>query len=124
MAAEDAAAPVPPASPFAQVLENIRNLSQRQKLAAGGALAFGIALIVGVMLWSRQPDYSVLFSNLAEKDGGAVVTSLQAQNIPYKFSDNGNAILVPATQVQAALRIGAVVHAASRIAASETALQG
>ena len=31
---------------------------------------------------------------------------------------------VPATQVQAALRIGAVVHAASRIAASETALQG
>jgi flagellar M-ring protein FliF len=99
MAAEDAAAPVPPASPFAQVLENIRNLSQRQKLAAGGALAFGIALIVGVMLWSRQPDYSVLFSNLAEKDGGAVVTSLQAQNIPYKFSDNGNAILVPAAQV-------------------------
>ena len=31
---------------------------------------------------------------------------------------------VPATQVQAALRIAAVVHAASRIAASETALQG
>ena len=40
MAAEDAAAPVPPASPFAQVLENIRNLSQRQKIAAGAALAF------------------------------------------------------------------------------------
>ena len=30
---------------------------------------------------------------------------------------------VPAQQVQTALRIGAVVHAASRIAASETALQ-
>ena len=30
---------------------------------------------------------------------------------------------VPATQVQAALRIAAVVHAASRIVASETALQ-
>jgi flagellar M-ring protein FliF len=99
MAAEDAAAPVPPASPFAQVLENIRNLSQRQKLAAGGALAAAIALIVGVMLWSSRPEYSVLFSNLAEKDGGAVVTSLQAQNVPYKFSDNGNAILVPASQV-------------------------
>ena len=56
MAAEDAAAPVPPASPFAQVLENIRNLSQRQKIAAGAALAFAIALVVGVILWSRQPD--------------------------------------------------------------------
>ncbi|WP_374598122.1 carboxymuconolactone decarboxylase family protein [Brevundimonas sp.] len=31
---------------------------------------------------------------------------------------------VPATQVQAALRIGAVVHAASRIVASETVLAG
>ena len=31
---------------------------------------------------------------------------------------------VPATQIQAALRIGAVVHAASRIAASEAALAG
>jgi alkyl hydroperoxide reductase subunit D len=31
---------------------------------------------------------------------------------------------VPAAQVQAALRIGAVVHAASRIAASEAALAG
>ena len=99
MAAEDAAAPVPPASPFAQVLENIRNLSQRQKIAAGAALAFAIALVVGVILWSRQPDYAVLFSNLEEKDGGAVVASLQQQNVPYKFSDNGNAILVPTNQV-------------------------
>ncbi|WP_374242974.1 flagellar basal-body MS-ring/collar protein FliF [Zoogloea sp.] len=99
MAAEDAAAPVPPASPFAQVLENIRNLSQRQKIAAGAALAFAIALVVGVILWSRQPDYAVLFSNLEEKDGGAVVASLQQQNVPYKFSENGNAILVPSSQV-------------------------
>ena len=99
MAAEDAAAPVPPASPFAQVLENIRNLSQRQKIAAGAAQAFAIALVVGVILWSRQPDYAVLFSNLEEKDGGAVVASLQQQNVPYKFSENGNAILVPSSQV-------------------------
>ncbi|MDD3355165.1 flagellar basal-body MS-ring/collar protein FliF [Zoogloea sp.] len=100
MAAEDAAvAPAPPASPVAQVLENIRNLSQRQKLAAGAALAFGIALIVGVLLWSRQPDYGVLFSGLAEKDGGAVLAALQQQNIPYKISDNGSAIMVPSAQV-------------------------
>ncbi|HMW53004.1 MAG TPA: flagellar basal body M-ring protein FliF, partial [Rhodocyclaceae bacterium] len=66
MAAEDAAAPpVPPPSPFTQVLENIRALSQRQKIAAGAALAAAIALVVGVLLWSRQPDYAVLFSNLA-----------------------------------------------------------
>ena len=45
MAAEDAAAPpVPPPSPFTQVLENIRALSQRQKIAAGAALAAAIWL--------------------------------------------------------------------------------
>ena len=84
MAAEDAAAPVPPASPFAQVLENIRNLSQRQKIAAGAALAFAIALVVGVILWSRQPDYAVLFSNLEEKDGGSSI-AVRASNCKRWF---------------------------------------
>ncbi|NTV09359.1 MAG: flagellar M-ring protein FliF [Zoogloea sp.] len=97
MAAEAAAAPAP--SPLQQVLENIRKLSQRQKIAGAVALALGIALIVGVLLWSRQPDYVVLFSNLSEKDGGTVVTSLQQQNVPYKFSEGGGAILVPSTMV-------------------------
>ena len=54
--------------PFAQVLENIRNLSQRQKIADDWRGAgFAIALVVGVILWSRQPDYAVLFSNLATR---------------------------------------------------------
>ena len=40
-------------------------------------------------MWSRQPDYRVLFSNLSDRDGGAIVAALQQGNIPYKFADAG-----------------------------------
>jgi flagellar M-ring protein FliF len=73
-------------------------------------LMAGIAAIIALMtvfwLWSQQPDYRVLFSNYSDKDGGAIVASLEKMNIPYKFSDSGNAILVPAAQVhQARLKL-------------------
>jgi len=66
-------------------------------LSAGAALI--LAIMVGVWLWSQQPEYRVLFSNFNDKDGGAIVASLQQMNIPYKYSDSGTAILVPASQV-------------------------
>ena len=66
-------------------------------LAAGAAGI--VAIMAAVLLWSQQPDYRVLFSNFSDRDGGAIVASLQAMNVPYKFSEGGNAILVPASQV-------------------------
>lgn len=58
-----------------------------------------VSIMAAVWMWSQQPDYRVLFSNYSDRDGGAIVASLQQQNIPYKFSDGGSAILVPADQV-------------------------
>ncbi|TDN67936.1 flagellar basal-body MS-ring/collar protein FliF [Paraburkholderia sp. BL10I2N1] len=63
------------------------------------AVALLVAIVAGLVLWSRAPDYKVLYSNLSDRDGGAIITALQAANIPYKFSDSGGAILVPAEQV-------------------------
>ncbi|MDB5799706.1 MAG: fliF [Rhodocyclales bacterium] len=94
MAAEDTlAAPVP--SPIQVMVDNLNKLSQRQKLAGAVALAVAIALLVGVWLWSNKPQYSILFSNVAEKDGGSIITALQAQNIPYRVDNGGSTILVP-----------------------------
>lgn len=75
-------------------------------------LVAGIAAIVAVMvvfwLWSQKPDYRVLFSNFADKDGGAIVAELDKLNIPYQFAEGGNAILVPADQVhQVRLKLAA-----------------
>lgn len=76
-------------------------------------LVAGIAAIVAVMvvfwLWSQKPDYRVLFSNYADKDGGAIVAELDKLNIPYQFAEGGGAILVPAEQVhQARLKLAAM----------------
>lgn len=99
MATADTANASDAASPAAQALQRFNQLSQRQKIAGAVALALAIAMLVGVWLWSRAPDYAVLFSNLEERDGGAIVTALQQQNVPYRISSNGSAILVPSETV-------------------------
>ncbi|HKN04412.1 MAG TPA: flagellar basal-body MS-ring/collar protein FliF [Buttiauxella sp.] len=66
-------------------------------LVIAGAAA--IAILVAMVLWAKTPDYKVLYSNLADQDGGAIVTQLTQMNVPYRFSDNGSAILVPAEKV-------------------------
>ncbi|MEM5371564.1 flagellar basal-body MS-ring/collar protein FliF [Paraburkholderia azotifigens] len=63
------------------------------------AVAVLVAVIAGLILWSRSPDYKVLYSNVSDQDGGAIVAALQQANVPYKFSDAGGAILIPADQV-------------------------
>ena len=72
------------------------------------AAAAVIAVMAVFWLWSQQPDYRVLFSNYTDKDGGAIVAALEKMNVPYKFSESGTAILVPASQVhQARLKLAA-----------------
>ncbi len=90
--------PAPPTSPLELIRDNFNRLTARQKIAGAAAIAVSIALLTGVWLWSKQPNYAVLFSGLAEKDGGAIIAALQAQNVPFKVTDNGSAILVPAQQ--------------------------
>lgn len=105
--AENVAAPPPDsATPVSatnarlqQILDNIKALSQQQKLAAAAALALAIALVVGALMWNRAPDYAVLFSNLEERDGGQIINNLQSQNVPYRMSPDGRAILVPKERV-------------------------
>ncbi|MFN7087963.1 MAG: flagellar basal-body MS-ring/collar protein FliF, partial [Burkholderiales bacterium] len=65
-------------------------------------LALAIAVLVGAWLWTKEPPYGVLFSNLSDQDGGQIVAALQQQNIPYKVSESGGAILVPVSQVHEA----------------------
>lgn len=80
-------------------LSFLRSLPRAAQL--GGAAAL-VALIVVSLLWSRSPDYSVLFSNLEDRDGGSIVSALGQMNVPYRFSENGSAILVPKDRVHEA----------------------
>lgn len=91
-------------------LGNMGLAGNKSLLANKLLLILGIAAVAAVMvvswLWSQQPDYRVLFSNYNDKDGGAIVAALEQMNVPYKFSEGGGAILVPADQVhQARLKL-------------------
>ena len=63
------------------------------------AAALSIAILIAGWMWSQAPDYKVLFTGIADKDGGAVVAALAQMNVPYKMSESGGAILVPAPMV-------------------------
>ena len=74
-------------------------LPMRSKLS----MALGVAALAGVVLamtlWSSKGDFKVLYANLSDKDGGAVIAQLSQMNVPYRMSEGGAAILVPALQV-------------------------
>ena len=95
--AELPAAPSAPAAPaWAQRLSNL-DRGQRLRLGLGVALLV-VAGIAGILM-GKQAEWRVLFSNLADKDGGAIVAQLSTMNIPYKYSEGGGAIMVPADRV-------------------------
>jgi len=72
-------------------------LNQRVSLVVAAlAVAGGLT---GVVLWSQRPDYQLLFGRLGDKDAAAVISYLEAQNIPHEVTAGGSAVLVPANQV-------------------------
>lgn len=66
-------------------------------LAVGGALV--VAALMALLLWAGGPDYRVLYSNLSDNDGGRIIAALEQQGVPYKFAQDGHALLVPADKV-------------------------
>lgn len=83
---------------FAAMMRGFNELPPQRKIGLMVAVAAVIAIIVAAFMWAQTPDYRVLYGNLDDRDGGAVIDSLQRQNIPYKMGDGG-AILVPSTMV-------------------------
>jgi len=74
-------------------------LSPRQKMGLYTMMALAVAIMVGSWMWLHQPAYDVLYSQLGDKESGQIIAALQAQNIPYKISDDGKAILLPKEKV-------------------------
>jgi len=76
---------------------NAMDSAQRMRLAVGAVLL--VAMLIAAVLYGRQSDYRVLFANLSDKDGGAIVAQLTQMNVPYKYSEGGGAITIPADRV-------------------------
>ena len=65
-------------------------------------LAASIALGVYVVLWSRTPDYSVLYHQVSARDAGEIANVLQQQNIKFKVNTDNGLIMVDSSKVHQA----------------------
>jgi flagellar M-ring protein FliF len=74
-------------------------LPMRSKLSALLGVAALAGVVLAMTLWSSKGDFKVLYANLSDKDGGAVIAQLSQMNVPYRMSEGGAAIMVPAAQV-------------------------
>ncbi|SFN62637.1 flagellar basal-body MS-ring/collar protein FliF [Xenorhabdus japonica] len=81
---------------FNAIISRIKADPKVPLLVAGSA---AITIVVALFLWLRSPDYRVLYSNLSDKDGGEIVTQLTQMNVPYRFSENGSALMIPTEKV-------------------------
>jgi flagellar M-ring protein FliF len=78
--------------------ERFNTFSLNQKILVGAGVIAVIAAVWLAFSSVRNPsEYRVLYSNLSESDGAAILAALEQQNIPYKFTEGGGAIMVPQT---------------------------
>ena len=91
-----AVAEIPVSSPLTQ---RLANLDRPQRMRLGAGIALLVVVVIAALVLGRQPEYKVLYANLADKDGGAIVAQLSQMNVPYKYTEGGGAILVPTDRV-------------------------
>ena len=85
---------------FAQSLLSLwKQLGLNQRVSLALAAAVVVAGFAALILWSRRPDYQLLYGRLGEKDAATIISQLQAQNIPHQIAAGGGAVYVPADQV-------------------------
>jgi len=72
---------------------NLRPLLMLVGVAAAAAAG------VGVVLWSKEPTYGLLYGELGQQDAVEIVQALEASAVPYKIDAGSGAITVPSDQV-------------------------
>jgi flagellar M-ring protein FliF len=83
----------------ARIVQGFSRLPPQNRVSLMLVVAALLAVLAASWMWSRSPDYRILFANVHERDGGAIVAALGQMNVPYRFNEGGNAILIPAESV-------------------------
>jgi flagellar M-ring protein FliF len=62
-------------------------------------IAAAVAAGVMVVLWSKGPNYSLLYTNLTSEDQAQVASALESAGIPYRLEPSSNGMSVPSEQL-------------------------
>ncbi len=100
---------MPPATSQVSLTATLSSLNKQwqglqpgqRRTIVGGAVAVLLSLLVWAGLAVRGPTMAPLFTNLSPQAGAAILTQLQHTHTPYRLTNGGQTILVPAAQVDA-----------------------
>lgn len=81
--------------PTDAVMGMLNQLSLQQKVIIGGSAVLTTILLIVLLTFLNEPNYSPLYSDMTSDDASKVIEFLNAQKIPYKIEDNGRTIQVP-----------------------------
>jgi len=82
------------------LLERVRPIldgRRRTAIVVGGAVAATVVVLAALWLWGSS--YAVLYAGLSGEEGGRAIAELQKLNIPYRITEGGRVIEVPASDV-------------------------
>ncbi|MCU6217344.1 flagellar basal-body MS-ring/collar protein FliF [Enterobacter bugandensis] len=86
-------------NPAERIKSMLSSLRGSPKLLLVICVAAALSVIIALMFWAKEPDYRVLFSNISDEEGGAIVAQLSQLNVPYRIDTLGGVIMVPGSQV-------------------------
>lgn len=70
-----------------------------RQLFLAGAIVASVALGFWLFSWSQEPNYSVLFSSIDEREASIILDELQQLNVAFKLDDASGMILVATRDV-------------------------
>lgn len=72
-------------------------LSQGRKVLLGTFLLGFLVVLVSLLFWTQQPQWSTLYGELSSRDAGQITEYLKEQDIPYRLQNAGlgTAVQVP-----------------------------
>ncbi|VAW73720.1 Flagellar M-ring protein FliF, partial [hydrothermal vent metagenome] len=86
----------------AETVQGFQGLPALRQIGLMIGLAASVAIGVAVVLWSQQPNYTLLYANLSSKDAGQVIDALQSSGIQFKVDEATGAVMVEASKLQSA----------------------
>jgi len=83
-----------------ETVQGFQGLPALRQIGLMIGLAASVALGVAVVLWSQEPNYTVLYAGLGNKDAGQVVDALKKTGIAFEIDQNTGAVMVASNRVR------------------------
>ena len=80
-------------------MKGLADLTIARQLGLMLGLALSVAIGIAIVLWSQDPSYGRLFSEIGEQDVAEILEVLDKESIKYKVESGSGAIMVPTGDV-------------------------